>query len=84
MMCMTELHGGLCDRTSTPHKSGNKMKDKKKIIASHYCIAILHRIIASHYCIALLHRIIASHYCIALLYRIAVITGTEFGTSEYF
>ena len=32
MMCMTELHGGVCHRTSTPHKSGNKMKEKKKII----------------------------------------------------
>ena len=31
MMCMTELHGGVCHRTSTPHKSGNKMKEKKKI-----------------------------------------------------
>ena len=30
MMCMTELHGGVCHRTSTPHKSGNKMKKKKK------------------------------------------------------
>ena len=29
MMCMTELHGGVCHRTSTPHKSGNKMKEKK-------------------------------------------------------
>ena len=30
-MCMTgELHGGVCHRTSTPHKSGNKMKQKKK------------------------------------------------------
>ena len=28
-MCMTELHGGVCHRTSTPHKSGNKMKEKK-------------------------------------------------------
>ena len=28
MMCMTELHGGVCHRTSTPHKSGNKMKEK--------------------------------------------------------
>ena len=25
------LHGGVCHRTSTPHKSGNKMKEKKKI-----------------------------------------------------
>ena len=30
MMCMTELHGGVCHRTSTPHKSGNKMKEKKE------------------------------------------------------
>ena len=30
MMCMTELHGGVCHHTSTPHKSGNKMKEKKK------------------------------------------------------
>ena len=30
MMCMTELHGGVSHRTSTPHKSGNKMKEKKK------------------------------------------------------
>ena len=34
MMCMTELHGGICHRTSTPHKSGNKMKEKKKLISS--------------------------------------------------
>ena len=32
MMCMTELHGGVCHRTSTPHKSGNKMKEKKKTV----------------------------------------------------
>ena len=30
MMCMTVLHGGVCHRTSTPHKSGNKMQEKKK------------------------------------------------------
>ena len=24
MMCTTVLHGGVCHRTSTPHKSGNK------------------------------------------------------------
>ena len=29
MMCMTELHGGVCHRTSTPHKSENNMKEKK-------------------------------------------------------
>ena len=30
MMCTTVLHGGVCHRTSTPHKSGIKMKEKKK------------------------------------------------------
>ena len=30
MMCMTEIHGGVCYRISTPHKSGNNMKEKKK------------------------------------------------------
>ena len=30
MMCTTVLHGGVCHRTSTPHKIGNKMKEKKK------------------------------------------------------
>ncbi len=30
MKCTTVLHGGECHRTSTPHKSGNKMKEKKK------------------------------------------------------
>ena len=29
MICTTGLHGGVCHRTSTPHKSGNKMKEKK-------------------------------------------------------
>ena len=32
MECTTVLHGGVCHRTSTPHKSGNKMKKKKKIL----------------------------------------------------
>ena len=27
----TVLPGGLCHRTSTPHKSGNKMKEKKML-----------------------------------------------------
>ena len=35
MMCTTVLHGGVCHRTSTPHKSGNKMKEKK-IRFNHY------------------------------------------------
>ena len=30
MMCTTGLHGGVCHRTSIPHKSGIKMKKKKK------------------------------------------------------
>ena len=30
MMCTTGLHGGVCHHTSTPHKSGNTMKEKKK------------------------------------------------------
>ena len=29
--CTTVLHGGVCHRTSTPHKSENKMKRKKVI-----------------------------------------------------
>ena len=37
MMCMTELHGDVCHRTSTPHKSGNKMKEKKKYALPPYC-----------------------------------------------
>ena len=32
MMCTTVLHGGVCHRTSTTHKSGNKMKEKKKTV----------------------------------------------------
>ena len=30
MKCTAVLHGGIYNRTSTPHKSGNKMKEKKK------------------------------------------------------
>ena len=29
MKCTTVLHEGVCNRALTPHKSGNKMKDKK-------------------------------------------------------
>ena len=29
-MCTTVLHGGVCHHTSTPHKSGITMKEKKK------------------------------------------------------
>ena len=32
MMCTTVLHGGVYHRTSTPHKSGNTMKEKKNVI----------------------------------------------------
>ena len=35
MKCMTVLNGGECHRTSTPHKSGNKMKEKKKNVIVH-------------------------------------------------
>ena len=31
MKCATVLHGGECHRTSTPRKSGNKIKEKKII-----------------------------------------------------
>ena len=37
MMCTTVLHGGICHRTSTPHKSGNKMKEKKHRFFSYQC-----------------------------------------------
>ena len=30
MMCTHMLHGGVCYRTWTPHKSGTKMKENKK------------------------------------------------------
>ena len=30
MKCTTVILGGVCHRTSTPHKSGNKMKEEKK------------------------------------------------------
>ena len=30
MMCATVLHGGVCHYTSTPLKSGNKMKEYNK------------------------------------------------------
>ena len=33
MKCTTVLHGGECHRTSTPHKSGNKMNKKKIVLA---------------------------------------------------
>ena len=35
MKCMTGLHEGVCHRTSTPHKSGNNMTEKKKVFAFH-------------------------------------------------
>ena len=31
MICTTVLHAGVCNRTSTPHKSGNKVNEKKQI-----------------------------------------------------
>ena len=32
LSCTTVLHGGVYHRTSTPPKSGNKMKRKRKIV----------------------------------------------------
>ena len=39
-MCTTVLHGDVCYRTSTPHKSGNKMKEKKKMMEVISCDAL--------------------------------------------
>ena len=33
----TSVHGGVCLRTSTPRKSGTKMKENKKVLKGH-CI----------------------------------------------
>ena len=48
MMCTTVLHGGVFHRTSTPHKSVNKMKEKrKKILDGHpasFGFQIMHQI----------------------------------------
>ena len=45
MMCTTVLHGGACHRTSTPHKSENKMKEKNKVgvnfVVSYYLPQII-------------------------------------------
>ena len=38
MMFMTELHGGVCHRTSTPHKSGNTIKKMKKKKDATWCV----------------------------------------------
>ena len=50
---MTELHGGVCHRTSTPHKSGNKTKEKKKKIVGAYILSniqykLIHKAIRIH------------------------------------
>ena len=53
MMCTTVLHGGVCHRTSTPHKSGNKMKEKekKKKTILYYSIKLRQRCqLHQHYC----------------------------------
>ena len=43
MKCTTVLHGGVYRQTSTPHKSGNKMKRKKKMtgVWTHPCFGTL-------------------------------------------
>ena len=45
MMCTTMLHGGVCHRTSTPHKSGNKMKEKKKNIDLHFDMVTVNNLV---------------------------------------
>ena len=45
---MTVLHGGVCHRTLTPHKGGNKMKEKKKNVAyfrlpNLFCLKKIHK-----------------------------------------
>ena len=35
MMCTTMLHGGVCYRTSTPLKIGNKMKEGEEEDEAH-------------------------------------------------
>ena len=53
MMCTTELHGGVCHRTSTPHKSGNKMKEKKKRLVGKRKEKTLWSVRASNNCVSL-------------------------------
>ena len=52
MMCTTVLHGGVCNHTYTPHKSGNKLKEKKKkmaiLVFSMSLVAILAAILDFH------------------------------------
>ena len=40
MMCTTVLYGGECHRTSTPHKSGNKMQEKMKFFKTRLYTAL--------------------------------------------
>ena len=35
MMCTTVLHGGVYHHASTPHKSGNNMKEKRSERSAH-------------------------------------------------
>ena len=32
MKCTTVLHGGVCNHTSIPHKSGTKIKEQKRSV----------------------------------------------------
>ena len=38
MKCTTVLHAGACQRTLTPHTSGNNMKENKKNIICHHAL----------------------------------------------
>ena len=52
MMCTTVLHGGVCHRTSTPHKSGIKMKEKKKnCFARSQLISLCHNDLPTTECV---------------------------------
>ena len=51
MKCTTVLHGGVYRQTSTPHKSGNKIKKKKKrrTVCTHRHDTLLYNAIHSLY-----------------------------------
>ena len=47
MMCTTVLNGGVCHCTSTPHKSRNEMKEKKKFtfFQNEVCLRVIYYLI---------------------------------------
>ena len=64
-LCTTVLHGGVCHRTSIPHKSGNKMK-KTKIYA---IIQNLYRVINGYNLADLTLTILMSKMCANFLLK---------------